>query len=328
MATGNPVVDAILSGTSNMEVREAMLLGSGLESGWSPTAVGDGGTSFGPFQMHIGGALTAAGGTPAQAENPTWAVQHMLAAYEAGVNSVSQSLWSSNPEQAAEEAAVAAERPAQTYYQSQGVARVNQWWASTQSALSGNPGSAGPPSGGSSGGTGTGSGSTNATLTSFPIDPSLLPFPFNIIGSIGNVFGGNSGNPLANSLGAGLFSAFEAGFGWFLKQFGISSVKDFFIRVGLILLGSILVIEAVGAITRESITTGIGEVNRIESGEKPEKKEAATQTAPPKIETKTSSAPKQPEVRTGAGQAVKAGSSGAKAGGTALAAEIPKVPVA
>src|SRR6266478_6072829 len=128
-STGNPVVDAILAGTSNAEIRDAMLVGSWLESRWSPTAVGDGGTSFGPFQMHIGGALTAAGGTPAQAQDPVWAVQHMLGAYQSGVNSVPQSLWSSNPELAAEEAAVAAERPATSYINSQGQGLVDQSWA-------------------------------------------------------------------------------------------------------------------------------------------------------------------------------------------------------
>lgn len=41
-----------------------------VESGGNERAVGDGGTSFGLFQLHRGGMLTAAGLTPTQAFNP------------------------------------------------------------------------------------------------------------------------------------------------------------------------------------------------------------------------------------------------------------------
>lgn len=163
--TGNSVVDAILNVTSNLEVREAMLLGSHLESGWSPTAVGDQGTSFGPFQMHIGGALTAQGGTPQQAEDPTWAAQHMLGYYETGVNSVPSSLWSTDPEMASEEAAVKAEGPATSYYNSQGQGAVDAAWLATNNALHGIVSSSGSPSGGT--GSGTGGTTTTGALSSF-----------------------------------------------------------------------------------------------------------------------------------------------------------------
>lgn len=153
-STGNSVVDAILAVTSNLRVRQAMLLGSHLESGWNPTAVGDQGTSFGPFQMHIGGALTAQGGTPQQAEDPTWAAQHMLGYYESGVNSVPASLWTSNPEQASEEAAVSAEGPATSYYNSQGQGAVDAAWTATQAALNGVVSSGGSAPGGTGGGNG------------------------------------------------------------------------------------------------------------------------------------------------------------------------------
>lgn len=253
-STGNPVVDAILAGTSNLEVREAMLVGSFLESGWSPTAVGDGGTSFGPFQMHIGGALTAAGGTPAQAEDPTWAVAHMLAAYQQGVNSVSASLWASNPELAAEEAAVAAERPKVSYIQSQGQARVDQAFAATQNALKGIVSVPGSPSGGNSG---PAAGTQNATLTGF--DPASLPFPLNIIASVGAA--GVSGGPISTNVGLGIFGGTEGIIGWFLKQFGIDNLKDFLIRTGLIFMGGILIIIGVGAMTRETVTDVTEESN-------------------------------------------------------------------
>src|SRR5215469_10050931 len=97
----------------------------------------------------------------------------MLPAYQSAVNQVSASLWSTNPEQAAEEAAVLAERPAQSYYSSQGQGRVDQGWAATQQVL-GNPATFTSASG--TGGTGGTSGGTNAQLTS-------------ILGPFGALFG-------------------------------------------------------------------------------------------------------------------------------------------
>jgi hypothetical protein len=62
----------------------------------------------------------------------------MLSAYEAAVKSIPQSLWTSNPEMAAEEAAVAAEKPQQSYLSSYGQNAVNTAWSNTESALGGN----------------------------------------------------------------------------------------------------------------------------------------------------------------------------------------------
>ena len=228
-STGNPVVDAILSGTSNTEVREAMLIGSYLESGWNQNAVGDQGTSFGPFQMHIGGALTAAGGTAADAENPSWAVANMLGAYEAGVNSIPQSTWQSDPETAAEEAAVAAERPAQTYFASDGTGTVNTAWNATQNALKGVVSTSGPPGQ---------SATTQAIIDAFPGGASD---PLNWPSEIGNAMGGTAGG-IAGGLGEGFTSAFGGIFGWFLNQLGVASLKDLLIRLGLILLGVVILI--------------------------------------------------------------------------------------
>lgn len=317
-STGNPVVDAILAGTSNLEVREAMLVGSYLESGWSSTAVGDGGTSFGPFQMHIGGALTAAGGTPAQAENPTWAVQHMLGAYEQGVNSVPSSLWSSNPELAAEEAAVAAERPRVSYIASQGQSKVDQAFAATQNALRGIVSSPGSPTGGNSG---PASG-TNATLTGF--DPASLPFPLNIIASVGAA--GVSGGPISTNVGLGIFGGAEGIAGWFLKQLGIDNIKDFFIRTGLIILGGILIIIGVGAMTRETVSdvtegSGNGSASNAvpsssngTSSNTSQAKPAGTGTTP-KPATRT---PSTGNLKTGASPAVSAVERNAAVAGRAV----------
>ena len=266
--TGNPVVDAILNGTSNAEVREAMLLGSYLESTWSQTAVGDGGTSFGPFQMHIGGALTAAGGTPSDAENPAWAVQHMMSSYVNGVNSVAASLWASDPEQAAEEAAVAAEKPLTSYYASQGQAKVDEAWNATQGALKGKVSTSGSPSSGS-----------GTTTTGFDVS--------SIIGDIESALTGGLVGGSSKGLG-GVFGALAS---WFTGQFGINNVKDFAIRFGLILMGGILVIIGISSLTRTAVTDVMGNdgnSGRSESGSPPARKSSASPGSAPHSETHSS----------------------------------------
>lgn len=167
---------AVLSATKNTEVREAMLLGSSLEGGWNPPyGVGDGGTSFGPYQMHEGGALTASGLSPAQAENAVTATKAMMAAYVNGVNSISASLWKTNPEQAAEQAAVIAERPAQDYFATDGTAAVNAHWANVQAALAGQSGSSGTPNGSGTSSTTTGNSTLDSILSFFGV-PTLSSF--------------------------------------------------------------------------------------------------------------------------------------------------------
>lgn len=108
----NAVTDAILQTTSDAHVRLAMLVGSKMEGGWNPTAVGDGGTSFGSFQIHL---PAHPGVTAQEAEDPTFAAKYMLGAYQSGVSQVSPSLWSSNPALAAATAAFYAERPFNMY---------------------------------------------------------------------------------------------------------------------------------------------------------------------------------------------------------------------
>ncbi len=93
-------------------VRLAMLLGSWLESSWSNTAVGDNGTSFGPFQIHL---PAHPGVTRAQAQDPASAVRYMLQSYQGGVSKVPAALWQSDPKRAASLAAFYAERPAHMY---------------------------------------------------------------------------------------------------------------------------------------------------------------------------------------------------------------------
>lgn len=132
----SPVVAAIVAATNDIRVREAMLLGSSMEGGWGPTyGVGDGGHSHGPYQINapfhpdisVAGAL-----------DPKASTAYMLPRYQTAVNAQSSSLWGSNPELAAEQAAVAAERPARSYIASNGQKTVDAKWAQVQGALSSN----------------------------------------------------------------------------------------------------------------------------------------------------------------------------------------------
>lgn len=154
------ILTAVTGATSDPHVIEAMLLGSNLESGWDPTAAGAG--SYGDFQLQLddGGY---AGVTVADADSPTFATDRMLSQYTASVAEIPDALWTSNPEEAAEQAAYGAERPSVDYYQGQGTAKVNAAWTATQALLAGAPTSAAtaPLSG-----TGTTTGTTG-TLTSF-----------------------------------------------------------------------------------------------------------------------------------------------------------------
>ena len=123
-ANVKPLFDAIVS-TSKGNNREilAKLMGSWFESRWQDADVGDHGNSAGPFQLDL---PYHPGITVAEAENPNYAAQFMTSDYEDGISKVSPSLWTTNPEQAAEQTAYYAERPAETYYDSQGTAAVNQ----------------------------------------------------------------------------------------------------------------------------------------------------------------------------------------------------------
>ena len=131
-ASGNVVVDAIEAATGNEQIREAMALGSWMESRWNPTALQAGGPGVGAFQFS---PPSAWGLTVAEAENPTDAVKAILPSYASAVSQVGTSAWQANAELASEEAAVLAERPATSYYTSQGTSTVNAGWAATLQAL-------------------------------------------------------------------------------------------------------------------------------------------------------------------------------------------------
>src|SRR5487761_1500624 len=92
--------------TNDVELDQAMLEGSYLESSWNTTASGGG--AYGPFQIQLNAHPDV---SAAQAENPSFAASYMLPSYIAAIQQVGQPLWKSNPAAAAEETVLLAERP-------------------------------------------------------------------------------------------------------------------------------------------------------------------------------------------------------------------------
>jgi hypothetical protein len=127
-----PVGQAVYGYTPSPGLRTALLVGAFLEGGLHPPyGVGDGGTSFGPWQMHIGGALDSIPGTLAQkraaAENPFVAVKYMGPRYRLAGGEQSGGTASG-----AALVAFRAERPANMYPSS----RVQAAWAAIHGAAS------------------------------------------------------------------------------------------------------------------------------------------------------------------------------------------------
>lgn len=131
----NEVYDAIQRATTDPRVQLSMLLGSALEGGWGPRyGVGDSGMSFGPYQIHL---PAHPGVSAAQALDPVWATNYMLPRYQAAVAQVPNSLWQSNPEAAAEQAAYLAERPKQIYHLARGQQTVDRAYRAATAVLTG-----------------------------------------------------------------------------------------------------------------------------------------------------------------------------------------------
>jgi cell wall-associated NlpC family hydrolase len=149
--TAGSVVSAVKAVTSNRNVQLAMLTGSSLESNQNPKAVGAG--SYGAWQIQM---LSGRNVTQAQAEDPNFAAKFMVGQYTSAMNAVPSSLWTTNGAQAAEQVAYAAERPAETYFASQGAARVASAYATAVSEV-GPPIAMGDPVGTMSGMGGAGS---------------------------------------------------------------------------------------------------------------------------------------------------------------------------
>jgi hypothetical protein len=128
-AENSAVGRAVYAATNNAGVRTAMILGSYLEGGWNPPyGVGDGGTSFGPFQIHL---PAHPGVTRSEAEDTNFAVKYMLPGYTATTLGGAVGL----SKMGAASAAFRAERPAHMYDSS----RVDAAWAAMHGAASGKP---------------------------------------------------------------------------------------------------------------------------------------------------------------------------------------------
>lgn len=204
-----------------------MMVGSHLEGGWySPFPVGDQGTSFGPYQMHEGGALTSSGLTPAQAEDPVKATKAMLSAYESAVNQITEQLWASNPEKAAEESARLAEQPAQDYYTSQGSGAVNSAWNDAQAVLHGRKSKDGMPIDAT-----TTSSNTNAGPTSWL--QAILEGPQGISQYLAGLAANKALGSQGQQAGASILSN--------LSNF-LENPTDALERLGLIVFGAVVVI--------------------------------------------------------------------------------------
>lgn len=141
-------IQAIIDSTAGIkntvtryETEVAMLTTASLESGLNPSDVGDSGTSFGLFQAHNG----RWGITQADLGNATKQAQAAEPDYYSAVTQASQSSLLNGGATGYEQIGYKVERPAQTYYASQGTKRVNQAFKAAQDALTGKlpPGSAG-----------------------------------------------------------------------------------------------------------------------------------------------------------------------------------------
>jgi hypothetical protein len=233
MARVPAVPAAILGATPNLRAREAMMVGSHLEGGWEPPfGIGDNGTSFGPYQMHIGGALTASGLSPKQAEDPTLSTKAMLQSYQSAVNQISESTWTNNPELAAEQSARIAESPAQDYYTSQGRASVDAAWSDTQDVLTGKKSQGGMP---------TINATTTADFTS-PADTwwgAVLQGPQGIIAYAAKLGKGAGGTSSISKILTLLYNL-------------LSNPADVMERGGLIVFGAIIIIVGLYSLSQQT----------------------------------------------------------------------------
>lgn len=109
------VIEAVNQVTQDARERLALLMGALLEGGSlgaSGFGIGDNGTSFGPWQIHL---PAHPGVSAAQASDPLFAAQYMQSSYKHAVQQVDPNLWNTNPAQGAAQAAYIAESPAYMY---------------------------------------------------------------------------------------------------------------------------------------------------------------------------------------------------------------------
>lgn len=140
----------------------------------------------------------------------------------------------------------------------------------------------------------------NATPTSFGIPGLNLPFPFNLFPGLGG--SSNPINDISNSIG----SIFEKGI---QKAFGVASFKDLWERLGLILLGVVLIIVGIHILaTGSRQAERIDVINQIQGSSggarKKGSKPTSTTTAVPHAERSAATAGGLRSV--GAGDAIEA----------------------
>lgn len=101
------LVQAIQASTDDKELQAVLLATALVESGGRLDATGDGGTSFGPYQMHVGGRLTSAGFTPEQAKDPLLSTQAAIKEF-LRFRVSDPGLWAANAQRPANASAYAA----------------------------------------------------------------------------------------------------------------------------------------------------------------------------------------------------------------------------
>lgn len=142
----------------------------------------------------------------------------------------------------------------------QNIQRQENASAILQKAQSGNWGPGGP------GITGNGNDVQTASIFS----GENLPFPFDVPGILGSLFGGSTGS-LTTGIGEGIASGFAGAFvsitNTMLQKLGFTGWKDFFIRLGLILLGFTILIIGLTHLTDKGPQISFSSLNTSGRGE-------------------------------------------------------------
>ena len=267
LAPSSTTIGQIERQVSDQRTQLAMSLGALLEGGTlagSGFGVGDNGNSHGPFQINapfhpdisVAGAL-----------NPASAVAYMKGAYQSAVNQISPSLWSSNPELAAEQAARMAENPAQDYITARGQSTVDSAYQRATAALGGAP--VGGGGGSSSGG---GITATNASFLS-----SVGGLLTNPLGALSGA-AADTGNAIAGGVVAGA-EALAKPFVSYLEDAVLVVFGLIFVLVGLHMITSGASTDVVNSVVNGGRKASSGEDEESGDGED-EEEESGEEAAP------------------------------------------------
>jgi hypothetical protein len=135
-AAGPSVVSAILNSTDNLQVREAMMLGSWLESHWQDYFTGGSGSEYGPYAIEL---RKHRGVSQVQADDPTWATRFMLPYYSRAAANQSRALWSAHPNIAALHAFLEAQGMGGAGASVPSNSQLNYAWGLVRNVLGGPP---------------------------------------------------------------------------------------------------------------------------------------------------------------------------------------------